>query len=261
MIDTEKHVSTPRMKRFLKHLGKASEKRHEEKKIDARRQFVEKIDSLSDEPSSLHEDFLKADAKTIESQIKKALDIEKRLFERQQKDEAELSQTQHVIDNEHESIERLRDDLRHVQHQVVSTQQADEQMIHQNDDRISRITEMMAQLSAKVDELSGIKSSAEDRLREMEEKVSQTVAREAETEAKLAEKKEPTVFLVKEKDVPVKVKPKKVEKEDKVSKRELKTYLKGLEAHHKKMVKAGFHSKGDLGKLKRKITSLKKKLK
>ena len=50
-IDTEMHASTPRMRRFLRHLGEASENLNQNKRIEKRKKFVEKIGSLTEEPS------------------------------------------------------------------------------------------------------------------------------------------------------------------------------------------------------------------
>jgi small-conductance mechanosensitive channel len=265
ILDTERHASAPKIRRFLKHLGEASEKSRMMRKIEQRKDFVQKINTFSSqEPSMAHEDLIRADAKTIETQIKKALNIERQLFERQKHDETELFSTKQAISNEEKEINSLRESIGNFQQKVSSVQRSDEQVIRNNSERIDKITDMISKLSQKLDELSRLKQNTEVRAKEIETRIME----QPRTFEPAMPVRQPSVFLVKKKDIPApKINPvvhkeeSEEGEEDKVSKSDLKKKLRFLERHYEKMDRAGFHSKQDMDKLGRKIDSIKKKMK
>jgi DNA repair ATPase RecN len=278
-IDTEMHTSTPRMRRFLRHLGESSENLRQNKRLEKRKNFVEKIGSLTEEPSIMHEDFLKSDAKNIESQIRRALNLEQNLFERQKEDESRLSELREVeqklfenqrrdevaLKKEDSNVTQLRDEVSNFRQKITSTQKFDEQALRQNSERIDQISEMMSKLNEKLEELSRIKDEVQGRAQKIETKIQKQT--EAPVEKELSQPQQ-RVFLVKRKDIPLMPKteePKEIEQitvnEEKVRKKDLKKHLTLLTKHHAKMVKAGYHSETDLARLQKKIDKLRKKLK
>ena len=293
-LNTEMHASTPRMRRFLRHLGEASENLNHSKRLEKRKTFVEKIGSLTEEPPVMHEEFLKSDAKNIESQIRRALNLEQNLFERQKEDESRLSELREVeqklfenqkqdeialdktrqeIQEEEDNVDQLRDELSDFRHKIASTQKFDEQALRQNSERIDQISVMMSKLNEKLEELSRIKEDVQGRAQKIETKIQKQVQAPVFSEPELPQPQQ-RVFLIKKKDMPLMPKreePKEIiqkqavedeaEKEDKVSKRDLKKHLTLLTKHHEKMIKAGYHSESDLSRLQNKINKLKKKLK
>jgi chromosome segregation ATPase len=227
-----------KLRRFIRHLGEAASNVKGSQSVEKRKNFVEKLNVLSEtspiEPVS-------PDFSSLEDELRDVADKENEIITAQKRDETRMNTLSRKQIKDEDGVEMLRDEFADFENKVSSIQRADEDRIESNASRIERISEVIEKLNESIEKINQLQS--------------RTVSVPVRKQVEIPVRNEPSVFLVKRKNVPEK--PVK----EKVSKSELKKTFKILEKRHEAMVKAGYHGKQDLSKLRNKISKLKKKLK
>ena len=148
-LQDPRQISQERLRKLIRHLGKATESLKQKKNVQSREKFVKKIEELSgerlpNEPASIQD---------IETKLKRLEDLEKRDQEENQHEEKEIHELQEAVLHEDKDIESMSSKIQLLEKRLAESELKRLRQLKDNKDKMFQLAHMLSDLNLK---LSGV---------------------------------------------------------------------------------------------------------
>ena len=143
-----RQVSPERLRKLIKHLGRAAEGLKKEKKVESRKDFLGKIEELSGETMAHHEP--EENLSGVELKLNRLEEIDKATIQAQKQDEAEISRLQEAVRDDEEDIDSMQAKVQLLEKRLAESELRRIRQLKDSKEKMLALTHMLSDLNLKL---------------------------------------------------------------------------------------------------------------